>query len=455
MRELPAHLDRNLRELCLLPRGASLLVAVSGGADSIALLHALAIAAPRYPWRLAVAHFDHRLRGAGSAADAEFVAAEAARLGFPFHGGAAAHRVPKTPGVESTEMAARRLRHAFLARTAREANADAVVLAHHADDQTETFLLRLLRGSGGSGLGGMRWNSHSPADSGVRLCRPLLDIPRSALRAWLAARGIGFREDPSNADRAFARNDVRHRLLPFLREFEGLHVDKVLLRVAELTSADADFVAAIAAAWDGAEPFAALHPAVQRAVIRDQLFALGQEPTFELVERLRRQPTRRASSGRARSWRQADGIVADAPVPSGFRAGQRVLPLDGPTRRARWHGLEARWKIFAGTDAADRPEPLAGRESFDLDAIGGTATLRHWKPGDRFRPLGLPAPSKLQDLFVNRRVPAAERRDRIVAMDGDGQIFWVEGLPPGHEARVTGRTRRRLDWCWKRAVSER
>lgn len=433
-----------------------MLVAVSGGADSMALLHALALAAPRAPWQLRVAHFNHRLRGADSDADAAFVADRARRLSIPFVGGNAEHRGPQTAGLESTEMAARRLRHAFLARAARAAAADAVVLAHHADDQTELFLLRLLRGSGGSGLGGMRWTSPSPADPGVRLCRPLLDVRRAGLRAWLASRKIGFREDASNEDPAFARNDVRHRLLPFLREFAGVGIDDVLLRVAELTAADADFVAATAAGWDrSAQPFASLHPAVQREVIRGQLWQLGQDPTFELVERLRRQPARRASASKARSWTQSQGRVSAAPTETDFRHGERVLRLDQRPRRLRWGGVELRWSPVEGPGAAILPGPEPRRECLDGDRVGDVVTLRHWRPGDRFRPLGFPAAAKLQDLFVNRRVPAAERRRRLVAADASGRIFWVEGLPPGHEVRVTAKTRRRWDWSWRRPETTR
>jgi len=92
-----------------------------------------------------------------------------------------------------------------------------------------------------------------------------------------------------------------------------------------------------------------------------------------------------------------------------------------------------------------------GSGPLDLDVVGDAVTLRHWQPGDRFRPLGMPSDSKLQNLFVNRRVPADERRARVVATGIGGRIFWVEGLPPGHRARVTARTRRRLDWGWKRS----
>lgn len=455
MRELPTHTDRNLRELCRLPRGASLLVAVSGGADSVALLHALALASPRTPWRLRVAHFNHRLRGAEADADAAFVGAEAARLSLPFHGGVAESRRPLDAGRESVEMAARRLRHAFLARTAREAGVDAVVLAHHADDQAELFLMRLLRGSGGAGLGGMRWDAPSPADPGVRLCRPLLDVRRDALRAFLSARGLAFREDASNRDTAFERNAVRHQLLPFLRGFAGADIDTVLVRVAELTAADADFVAMAAAAWrPGAEPFEALHPAVQRAVVREQLWRLGHDPAFELVERLRLRPSRRATGPGRRTLRRDGDAVVEVPGTGGFVAGERAVGLDRRPARLRWHGVEVRWRIAAGAGAAGLPAPRPGREVFDCDRVGTGVVLRHWRPGDRFRPLGFPSAAKLQDLFVNRRVPAAERRHRLVAVDGAGTVFWVEGLPPGHDVRITSRTRRVLEWTWRRTAPQ-
>ncbi len=454
MRALPGHLERNLRDPCGVPPDARLLVAVSGGADSTALLHALAGVASRGRWELHVAHFNHGLRGLESDADADFVAASASGLGLPLHTARASGRRLTSPGRESVEMTARRLRHAFLARTAREIRADAVVLGHHADDQVELLLMRLLRGSGGSGLGGMRWSSASPADPEVRLCRPLLDVHRHDLRGWLATHGLTFREDASNSDPGIPRNAVRHQLLPFLREFAGAGLDPVLARVADLVGAESDYVAQTAAAWSASgspADFVTLHPAVQRAVIRGQLWDLGQDATFELVERLRRRPARNTSASGARNWHRTKGTILPAATPTDdFQTGVRKVRLDGRVHQVTWHGVRLRWTPVNGPSAGQRPDPGAGCECFDAAAVGSRVELRHWRPGDRFQPLGLGRSAKLQDLFTNRKINASERRHRLLAATEAGEIFWVEGLPPGDRFRVTPTTRKRLDWSWVR-----
>jgi tRNA(Ile)-lysidine synthase len=451
---LPVQLNRNLRGPCQLRPQTPLLLAVSGGADSIALLHALA-QGTSHParWPLTVAHYNHRLRGAESEADAAFVEEVATRLGLPFRLGQApaSRRLARTG--ESVEMTARRRRHAFLAETALAVGAGAVVLAHHADDQVELFLLRLFRGAGGSGLGGMLWNSPSPADARVRLCRPLLDLHRVEIRHWLTQRGIGFRDDASNADPGIPRNAIRHQLLPLLREFAGPGLDAALLRTADLVGTDADFIARTAQEWSAAPgDFAGLHPAIQRAILRRQLWDLGQEAPFELVERLRLQPARSVSAARDQVWRQSEGQIAPhPPTDTGeFQPGERSLRLGQRAGDATWGGLQLKWRMVTGPAAATLPSRQAGSESFDAQSVGSNLRLRHWRPGDRFQPLGWSRPAKLQDLFVNRRIPPKERRQRVLAETEDGEICWVEGLPPGEKYRVNPTTRRRLEWGWVR-----
>jgi tRNA(Ile)-lysidine synthase len=187
------------------------LVGVSGGADSVALLLGLVRLAPSASGgrRLVVAHADHGLRPE-SAADLAFVAKLAADLGLRFVSRRLA--VPGSGGGEGLEARARRLRYAFLAEAAHEVGARHVLVAHTADDQAETILHRILRGTGVAGLAGMR-RSRRLAD-GVALVRPLLEVPREAARAFLAAVGQDWREDASNADLRRARNFLRHELLP-------------------------------------------------------------------------------------------------------------------------------------------------------------------------------------------------------------------------------------------------
>jgi tRNA(Ile)-lysidine synthase len=196
----------------ILPTGSrrKLIVAVSGGADSVALLHLLLEAGYR---NLIVAHFNHRLRGKASDGDAAFVEKLAAKLDLPCEIAEGDVRKLASSRKCSLETAAREARYSFLAAVAKKHRARMVVLAHHADDQVETLLLALSRGAGLPGLAAM------PASferEGVRLERPLLSVPGAELRAWLQFEGIDWVEDPTNQDVAFTRNRIRHQLLPAL-----------------------------------------------------------------------------------------------------------------------------------------------------------------------------------------------------------------------------------------------
>ena len=224
-------------------RGLKILVAVSGGLDSMALLHALNSLAGVRRWKLAVAHFNHRLRGRASDADEAIVAKTAAAMKLPFYVGAAAVQVVAAKEKVSIEMAARSLRHDFLARTAREHGINSIGLAHHADDQVELFFLRLLRGAGGSGLGGMQWRSPSPSDGRISLVRPLLDVPRGVLEDFVRENRIRYREDATNRVHDFLRNRIRHELLPLLRRNYQPGLSKTILRSMEIAGAESDLIA--------------------------------------------------------------------------------------------------------------------------------------------------------------------------------------------------------------------
>ena len=146
-------------------------------------------------------------------------------------------------------MAARQLRHGFLARSARLRHIPTVALAHHTDDQLELFFLRLLRGSGGEGLGGMKWRTRSPADARIQLVRPLLDQPKAVLVEYAAEHGIPYREDASNAVLDFQRNRIRHELLPLLRRKYQPALDRTISRVMDILGAEAELAGRAAAEW--------------------------------------------------------------------------------------------------------------------------------------------------------------------------------------------------------------
>jgi len=443
----------------LLPRGQKILVAVSGGADSLVLLHTLHALAEKSGWKISVAHFNHRLRGRASAADEALVRRTARKMSLPFYCGsgdvaAFAHR-----SKISVEMAARKLRHEFLARTARRRKISVVALAHHADDQVELFFLRLLRGAGGEGLAGMKRRAPSPADRRITLVRPLRDFSKAELLAFAGENKIRFRDDATNFSTDFLRSRIRTELLPLLREKYQSGLAKTVLRLMEITGAESAFAGAAAQEWrkhrraapaGGERGFETLPVAVQRKILQSQLTEGGVAPDFELIEQLRE------SAGKFVSVRPGFAVARDATgklvsrknPPNGFAGGELKLKLAGRAGAAEFDGVKFRWQIAVPKKFLP-PQRRAGIEVFDADKIGGEITLRHWRPGDRFQPIGLKSPAKLQDLFVNAKIPAAQRRKLVLATAVDGEIFWVDGLRMAEKFKLTPPTRRRLVWRWR------
>lgn len=216
------------------------LVAVSGGRDSVALLHALSLLGHK---KLIVVHLDHRLRGRASTGDAKFVARLGGKLGFPVMLGRGDAKAYARDRGLSLEHAARELRHVFFESVARRTRCRTVILAHHADDQVETCLFNFLRGSGIAGLSGMREKSElTVSRHAFTIFRPLLGIRRAKIEAFVAARGIAFREDATNAELAATRNRIRHRVLRAIREEVGDSCEDAIRRAASILAAEDDWM---------------------------------------------------------------------------------------------------------------------------------------------------------------------------------------------------------------------
>jgi tRNA(Ile)-lysidine synthase len=457
--DLPDHVRRTFLEHRWLERGTTVVVAVSGGLDSMVLFDLMDTLARERKARLAVAHFNHQLRGAESDADEALVTRTAARRGWPCAcERAAVARHAKAHGW-SIEMTARALRHEFLARVARAHRARFVALAHHAGDQVETFFLRALRGAGAEGLGGMRLCGASPADAAVRLIRPLLAHPRQDLEAHARERALEFHQDSTNADRDVLRNRIRHGLLPLLRRRFQPGIDKAVLRAMALLQGESEVVENEAQRWlrKRVRPgFGRLPVAVQRRILYRQLLETGVAAGFDLVEQLRLRPTERVMTEPGRQvWAEGDGKVRSARARARpFREETTSVVLGVAAGTATLAGVRIDWRIGTFTSkSAGSPVRIRNTERFDADKVGATVTLRHWRPGDRFQPIGLPRAAKLQDLFTNLKVPAAQRRQRVVAATADGTIFWVEGLRIAEQFKLEPGTRRQLRWRWSRRLA--
>jgi len=451
---LVAAVEQSIRSQRLLRRGESVLVAVSGGLDSMTLLHVLRQLAAKHEWRLVVVHFNHRLRGADSDGDEQFVQAAVVKLGLRFIAGRADVAAFARREKLSVEMAARKLRHDFLARAARRLKIKTVALAHHADDQVELFFLRWLRGGGGKGLAGMKWANPSPSDPAVGLVRPLLDQSKAVLRRYAQEQGIAFREDATNAHLNFLRNRIRNKLLPLLSQKYQPALARSVLRTMDIVGAEADLVRRVAEEWLSQKrrsDFEKLHLAVQRQAIQIQLLKLGVAPDFDLTEQLRGSANQPVPIGPGLTVRRERGgrVVKEATVCPTFRPEQIAVELKGRDGAVDFGRLRIYWQIRSRKASMNRrPKFAKGCEYFDAERIGSSGVLRHWRAGDRFQPIGMKAPVKLQDLFVNQKISRAQRHQLVVATTAAGELFWVEGVRIGERFKLDNRTVYLLKWRW-------
>lgn len=432
----------------LFEAGQRVVIGVSGGVDSMVLLHVLR----NRDLQITVAHLNHGLRGRSSDADQKLVERVARQMDLPMVVERADVRALAVRQKLSIEMAARQARHEFLARVARQQGARTIALAHHADDQVELFFLRLFRGAGADGLSGMEPVAASPADPCLSIVRPLLAITRAEIQDHARRERIPFREDASNLSADHVRNRIRHQLLPLLEQQFQPAVRHVVLRTMELLSADADFSWHAALEWLGREPadFESLHLAVQRRVVQDQLINLGVAPDFALIERLRREPEQPVSlaPGKLLLRDRSGRVHLKDEVRFDFQQNQLELDLAAKIRSIDFDGVKVSWELKdVRSPSVSR---RAGAEQFDADAVRNPVVLRHWRKGDRFQPIGLPGAVKLQDLFANAKVPKAQRHEHLVAATAAGEIFWVEGLRISERFKLRPETRRVLQWKWQR-----
>ena len=415
----------------MLAPGESLLVGVSGGPDSVALLDVLV----KSGWRPHICHLNHQLRGADSDADAEFVRQLAARYDLPC--------TIESGKVAGDEESARRARHEFFTRVAERTGIKKLALAHTADDQVETFLLRLLRGAGVPGLVGI-WPERQLGP--LRVIRPLLKVRRAEILEYLAAEKLAYREDASNADSRFTRNRVRHELLPLLEREYNPAIRDTLLHTAEILR-DEDFYLLHHVAERfymticqndavNVKALANCPIAIQRRVLR---FWLGgdseQGPgfTFEQIEAIR---------GAA----QNDSPSAEIELPEGLVVYREYEWLQ-KAQRKDLEPVRGRWVVsLAGETVIGElgVRFVVGEEGerLDGDALGENLFIRTWEAGDRFQPLGMSETKKLQDFFVDEKVPRRRRSRAPLLCTADGRIAWVVGHRIAEPFKVTERTRR-------------
>jgi tRNA(Ile)-lysidine synthase len=517
MLALAERVDRTILRHSLLPPGARVLVALSGGADSTALACLLVeLARGRGFQVVGAAHFNHRLRGASSDEDERFCQRLAAQLGIAWRSASGDAQSFAVSGGLSLEDACRQLRYEFLGRAARELAATHVALGHTRDDQAETVLLQLFRGAGPRGLramrpvrgaaaaedatiGGQVFAECDEARRDPQIVRPVLEVGHADLVGWLNAMGIPFREDESNSDRRFLRNRVRHDVIPFLERTVSASVPRVLARAAAIAAADAEYLDAMARSafariaarsserveprsGDQVEPrppgrpehsstdrveldaagLAAEPPAIAARVV---LLAVGNVPGarfvgFDQVERVldlvrALVPGPVALPGLTAELRGTQLVIARAAARPPKRAGSsytgsgvnfqpQVLSIPGEAALpATGWIVSCSLRPWAGAGEPAWPSDgsnRTNRATVDASLVTRLAVRRR-RPGDAFRPLGLGGRKKLQDYFVDRKVPRAERDSVPLVVDDRDRIVWVAGHGIDEAFRVRPDTR--------------
>jgi len=450
-----AKVNHTVKKHRMLSPGDRIVAAVSGGPDSVCLLRALLALAPEYGLKLHIAHLDHRFRGSESAAEAAFVAELAKKLGIPAT--VESRDVPAYCAERglSAQAGAREVRYRFLRQVADAAGANRIALGHTANDQAETLLMRLVRGAGVSGLSAIR-----PVRENI--IRPLIDVTRDEIMAYLKEIGQDFVTDPSNLTPVYTRNRVRQEVLPVLERFNPRVVEALSLAAEVLRDEDqamavllVPFMAEAVLQEDGAvridrTAFNGLLPALRRRVLRKALALSCESGTAELSSvQTRAALGFMADAQTGRTMELPGGLVLTREYDSLIiRLTEHVedfsLPLAVPGRTSLpGRGLEVEARVH---DAAAFPGGLSSRggkedegpgtfdenylwqAQFDYDKIALPLYLRNRRSGDWFSPAGMNGMrKKLQDYFVDEKVPRSGRAS-VPLLATEQDLVWVIGM---------------------------
>ena len=450
-------------------RGDSVLVAVSGGPDSVALVHVLLALAEEYSLRPAIAHLNHCLRGPDSDRDAEFVVAIARQLGMPIYAERKDVLAFRRNRRLSLEEAGRRVRYQFFDAVSTKYGFNKIALGHHSDDNAEAVLINLLRGSGPLGLSGI-----APVREG-KIVRPLIHLRRTAIIDYLAEKKIPYVTDASNADPAFMRNKIRHQLIPELQTAYNPKIIDTLNRLGDIIRAEDQWL-------DGV-----LEPVLKQCVSlrTDHKISLALPDFNQLPKAAKRRVIRKAILNVKKDLRRITLLHVDAVlhlVEKGRVGGRLNLP-DGVLAK-RYFGeltilkrnkVKKRQDRVLQTSSTDYQYTISATETlfikeadvsislceidadslpdfkaigthiafFDLDRLIFPLLVRNFRPGDRFSPLGVNGTQKVKKYFINHKIPAAQRKKCPLLLSG-GNIIWITGHRIGNTVKVGPQTRRVL-----------
>ena len=454
---LVAQFRKTIERRGLVRPGDRILIAFSGGPDSTALLSLFLAVRGELRLKLVLAHFNHRLRPAARE-DEAFARLTAKKLQLPIAVGSGNVRAYAARRKMNLEEAGRELRYAFFKNAAKKFRAGKIATGHTADDQAETVLMRILRGTGLRGLGGIR----PIVEGGV--IRPLLGIERKDIARWLEARRLDFRTDESNLDLRFFRNRIRHEVLPLLKRIEPKVVSH-LGRLALILQDEEDLRTGPEGEEGGqsleAAALSRLHKALARRAVRGFLARLAGGTrgfTFNDVEAVLALAEGKALTLRGGlNLRRDKGLIAVKP-PVVDKARFRYLWDGRGVLKIKETGLAIKGRILEFRGTLPAPFDDRSRAFLDADKLEFPLLVRNREEGDRFRPLGAPGSKKLKEILRAKGIPADERDRLPVIATGTcyrardikhpPTIVWMPGLPVGDAFKV-GRASKKILWIEK------
>jgi tRNA(Ile)-lysidine synthase len=459
--KLSRRVELTIREQGLCQPGDILIVALSGGADSTALLDVLSKLAT-YSLHLIAAHLNHCLRGAESDDDESFCRDLAAHHAITFESRRVDIKALAASSGVNLEDAGRRARIDFLDELLQKYNASAIAVAHHADDQAETVLMHLLRGSGMTGLSGMTYRN------GRRFIRPFLDVSRAEIECYLNEHGLEWREDSSNRDTAFLRNSIRHRLMPLLRQYNPA-IRARLMTTARILAAEDAFLAELAlqasvdsCRQDGNGVVCSIvrlvrHPPVLLGrIIRQTCQHLAgtlegfSQCHIEAIVRLIQSPrpnSRLSLPHGITVVREYETLQLRNSVE---KPGESVvestseLMITGPGNYPLAYGAQLSVEVTGGTDFSSPPEIAY----LNQEKIPFPWLIRSFRPGDRIIPFGMSSSKKVKEIFIEKKIPLSERK-RIPLLFCRDKLVWIAGLRASESCRVSSMCTKVLKLTYK------
>lgn len=446
----------------LLKKGDTIIVAVSGGPDSTALLHVLHQLAPQWEWRLVIAHMNHQFRGAEAEQEAQHVKEQAQALDWPFeYYTCDVTQYMETHGL-STQVAARKLRYAFLHRTAKQYEAQAIATGHHADDQAETILMRIVRGGGPAGLSGIPIYRK---EGNVKIVRPLLQCYKEELVQYCYHHHLPFTEDSSNASRDYRRNQVRLDVMPFLQQWNE-RLPEALNQLGGIIAADNEYLEQetfkkfnnLVKNRDNhyilsKKSFLSLPIALQRRLIKLILNYLCQSDEvndYTKIELVRHAILQEETpSLRLDLSGQHELLMEYDRVQFGVKRGYTVQDYEYTVTAcpAEQRLVEANSRIKLDVMRVQQgwqPNQELYEVYFDEQHIVWPLSIRNRRQGDRMRISGLNGTKKVKDIFIDDKIPPSQRAVQPIVVDGHGQLLWIPGVRRADIATISDETTRIL-----------